>query len=315
MAKKVETMKRLTTKQFVEKAKEIHGDKYDYSKIEYVNSHTKVCIICPVHGEFWQTPEKHLIRKHGCNLCSKPVHDTNSFIEKATEIHKNKYDYSKIKYVDSFIKVKIICPTHGEFLQQPNNHLQGQGCPKCKGHTKLSTNEFVERAKETHHNKYDYSKVEYCGTHNDVCIICPIHGEFWQTPHNHLKGQGCPICNESKLELEVKNILEENNIQFISQCRKNTLNWLGKQSLDFYLPAYNIAIECQGRQHFESDKYFGGDNGLAKQIERDKTKYKKCIKNKIQVLYYTKPHFKSSYNAITDKETLINSIKKYGNNL
>ena len=190
-----------TTEIFIEKARKIHGDKYDYSKINYINNRTKVCIVCPEHGEFWQTPGSHTNNGNGCPLCGnkncseKHLKSINIFIKQAKEIHGDKYDYSKVEYSGNHEKVIIICPEHGEFLQSPGKHLQGCGCPKCAGNVKSNTKEFIEKAKEVHGDKYDYSKVEYINCHTNVCIICPEHGEFWQTPSTHLRGNGCSKCS------------------------------------------------------------------------------------------------------------------------
>ena len=174
---------------------EVHGDKYDYSKVEYINNKTKVCIICPEHGEFWQKPESHIIKKRGCPYCGGTAKLTlNDFKRKSDEIHKYKYDYSKVEYVNYETKVCIICPEHGEFWQTPHGHLNGQGCPYCGGTVKLTTQDCIKRAKEKHFNKYDYSNFIYNGYDVKSCIICPEHGEFWQTPHVHLLGCGCPKC-------------------------------------------------------------------------------------------------------------------------
>ena len=124
-------MKKLTLESFLERAEKIHNNKYDYSKVEYVNAKTKVCIICPKHGEFWQTPDNHLKGK-GCAYCAnvKKI-TTEEFIERAREVHGDKYDYSSSVYVNNKTKIKIICPIHGEFELTPNAHLQGRGCKKC----------------------------------------------------------------------------------------------------------------------------------------------------------------------------------------
>ena len=116
------------------------------------------------------------------------------FITKSRKVHGDKYDYSKVEYINNSTKVCIICPEHGEFWQRPNHHLRGHGCPKCKNVFKKDTETFINQAKEIHGGKYDYSKVEYVNNRTKVCIICPIHGEFWQTPKNHIKGQGCNKC-------------------------------------------------------------------------------------------------------------------------
>ena len=129
--------KRKTTEEFIIEAEKIHGNKYDYSKVEYKNAYTKVCIICPKHGEFWQPPHDHL-KGCGCNKCraenvgNRTRLNTDIFIKKAKEIHGDRYDYSKVNYVNSHNMVNIICPKHGEFKLMAYAHLNGQGCKKCK---------------------------------------------------------------------------------------------------------------------------------------------------------------------------------------
>ena len=192
-------MKKITTPEFIEKAKAKHGDKYDYSKVEYVDATTKVCIICREHGEFWMQPNNHLSGQ-GCPKCGKlsqikrRAKTTEQFIREAKAVHGDKYDYSKVEYVNDRTNVCIICHEHGEFWQTPRRHLIGNGCPKCAGNIMKTTEQFIEEAKRVHGDKYDYSKVEYTGANKKICIICPEHGEFWQSPANHLMGQGCPKC-------------------------------------------------------------------------------------------------------------------------
>ena len=193
---------------FIEKSREIHGNKYDYNKVNYSKVTDKVCIICPEHGEFWQEARQHY-RGQGCPKCGiekrseTRSYNNEKFIKKAKEIYGNKYDYSKVEYTDSLQKVKIICPIHGEFEKRADGFLQGHGCPKCGwdiGVEKLSlsTEEFIKRAREVHGNKYDYSKVNYTSQKDKVCIICPEHGEFWQNPYTHYLGIGCPKCGVLK---------------------------------------------------------------------------------------------------------------------
>lgn len=250
-------------KDFKEKAKAVHGDKYDYSKVEYEKSSKKVCIICPKHGEFWQTPNSHL-NGRGCKECSceethiKQKKTNDEFIHEAIKVHGDKYDYSKVKYSNCKTKVCIICPEHGEFWQMPNKHLSGQGCPKCaqerlaKGQT-LTTESFIERAKMVHGDKYDYSKVDYKSYDEPVCIICPEHGEFWQTPDSHLQGSGCQMCSRrlSKSENEI--------YQFVSdklgcdKVEKSNNTILDKHNeIDILIPSLKLAIEYNGcRWHSE----------------------------------------------------------------
>lgn len=297
--------KKLDRYEFIWKAIQIHGYKYNYRKVDYKNCKEKVCIICPKHGEFWQTPDKHL-QGQKCPKCSNKIiseklcNDIYYFIKKAKEVHGNKYDYSKVEYINNSTKVCIICPKHGEFYQLPSNHLKGYGCYKCCG-LKKTNSDFINQAKLVHGDKYDYSKVEYKGANIKVCIICPIHGEFWQTPNSHLNAKaGCPFCNESKLEIEVKEFLDKTKIKYIRQYKPSFLkSKTNSQSLDFYLPDYNIAIECQGRQHFKPVDYFGGKVEFDKIVKRDKRKYNLCIDNGIKLLYYTKAKIINNMNCTT----------------
>lgn len=227
------------------------------------------------------------------------------FIQQAKEIHGDKYDYSKVQYVNKTTKVCIICPIHGEFWQTPKQHLQGQGCPFCSNNIS-SKDFFIYKANITHNNKYDYSKVEYINCSTKVCIICPEHGEFWQYPNSHVRGDGCPYCNESHLERDINTFLNENNIIFE---RQKKFDWLGRQSLDFYLPQYNCAIECQGEQHFKPIDFFGGKKTFQKQLERDSRKYELCKLNGIKVLYYTDNNKYILLNIINNKEELLKEIK------
>ena len=286
---------RSSKKDFIKKAREVHGDKYDYSNVDYVNNHTKVCIVCPEHGEFWQAPKSHL-KGCGCQKCGgNYVPTKEEWIASAHEVHNGKYDYSKVKYVDAFTKVCIICPKHGhgEFWQAPSSHLSGCGCSKCKGdktRERLASTkeEFIEKSRKVHGDKYDYSKVEYVNCATKVCIICKEHGEFEQVPHHHTNGVGCPKCNLSHLERSVMNYLDEKKITYDYQKH---FNWLGLQSLDFYLPDYNVGVECQGEQHFfpidfASKGVEWASNEFDKLVSRDKRKKSLCEEHGIKLLYF-----------------------------
>jgi len=198
------------TEDFIDKAKEVHGnDKYGYDKVEYINAQTKVEISCIEHGVFKQIPNAHLSGK-GCPKCAgTQKSNTEDFIDKAKEVHGNdKYGYDKVKYENYKTNVEITCPKHGNFEQTPNAHLSGHGCPKCAGNQKSNTEDFIDKAKEVHGNdKYSYDKVEYINVQTNVKITCleDGHGNFEQTPNNHLSGHGCPKCakgNYSKTSIE-----------------------------------------------------------------------------------------------------------------
>ena len=192
----------------IEKCKEVHGDKYDYSLVEYKKVTDVVKIICPIHGIFEQTIRQHY-RGQGCPLCGikkrseSKKYDTETFIKKSKEIFGDKYNYDKVKYINSVTPVTITCKKHGDFLLKPNYHLSGRGCPMCgnerKGENKrITKDEFILRSKEIHGDKYDYSLVEYKNGNTPVKIICPIHGVFGQKPNEHLQKHGCPICGIKK---------------------------------------------------------------------------------------------------------------------
>ena len=194
--------KKLTIESFIEKAKLVHGDKYDYSKVVYSNNKTKVIIVCKIHGEFIQSPIGHLTG-NGCQICGKSLKDTDkTFIEKAIKVHGDKYDYSKVNYIKSQQKIIIACKLHGDFLQKPNDHLNGYGCSKCA--RELNAKTVIAKGKLTffstvdkiHSDKYDYSNSLYTGMNNKILITCPTHGDFFQTPASHLNGRGCPNCAE-----------------------------------------------------------------------------------------------------------------------
>lgn len=308
--------KKLTTKKFIEKSKKIHGNKYDYSKTIYRGAHIKVKIICPIHGEFFQTASNHINTKCACPNCANIkrslAHSRSilEYINLAKKVHRNKYDYSKVLYKSAHKKIIIICPIHGKFLQSPNNHLKGCGCQKCRNillskRQTSTTDAFIRKANLIHNHYYDYSLVKYKTAIKKVKIICPEHGVFLQTPNAHLNGSGCPRHHLSKGELKIINWLTKNNIKFISQKSFNDL--IGKNRklyFDFYLPRYGLLIEYDGQQHFKSNNRFT-KNQVNKIKKYDKLKNNYCIKNKI--LLFRIPYTK--FNKI--EEILKNIIFKH----
>ena len=238
----------MNKEEFIIKARKIHGDKYDYSKVKYVNNITKICIICPEHGEFWQIPSNHL-RGFGCKKCSGMFLDKNTFIERATLKHNSKYDYSKVDYKNNHTKVIIICPEHGEFCQNPSSHLKGVGCPKCNGGVKFTQEEFFKKAKEIHGDKYDYSKVEYKNCSTKVCIVCPEHGEFLQSPNKHLRGQKCPKCS---------GVAKSNTDEFIKKAQLIHGNKYDYSKTVYIAAAKKVKIICPLHGEF----YITGNNHL-----------------------------------------------------
>jgi len=187
-------MKRLTTQQFIEKAKQIHGDIYNYDNVEYINNRTKVKIICSIHGEFEQIPNSHLL-KIGCPSCGGTKKLTwSTFLSKANYKHNNKFTYEPLQSFNNKTKVTITCKEHGKFKQQIGNHLNGSDCPKCAGKSVYTKDYFIQKANKIHNNKYDYTNSTITNTHSYINIECPIHGNFKQKMYIHLAGSGCKQC-------------------------------------------------------------------------------------------------------------------------
>jgi len=256
----------------LEKAKKIHNNKYDYSKVTVGNATDKMEIGCPVHGSFWQSVYDHAEKGSGCPNCSSGADRLSlaDFISKARIAHGDKYDYSKVEYVTNASKVTITCPKHGDFTQRAASHLAGCKCKKCfLEENKLSTEEFIRNARQIHGDSYDYSKVVYHGNKHKVEIVCPKHGSFWQKPNTHTSsGNGCQLCQESKGEKAVEIFLKKYGINYIREYRIKPYLF----RFDFYLPELNIYIEFNGQQHYKPVDIFGGHNAFVKVQERDKKK-------------------------------------------
>lgn len=317
--------RRSNKEEFIEKCKNVHKEDIDYTKVEYVNSKTKVCLICPKHGEFWVLPANYL-QGSGCPKCGRILankkHNNNAretYIEKANIVHNGYYIYNETFYVNSRSLIDVICPKHGKFTVCANAHLNGNGCRLCaiekNADSKRSTlTEFITKGNEVHNGKYDYSLSVYVNSYVPLKIICPIHGVFEQMPYKHLDGQGCPHCNQSHLETMVEKMLIDNDIEYNTQKR---FPWLGLQSLDFFLHKQNIGIECQGTQHFKALKYFGGERGFSDTIKRDKLKRELCIENNVKLIYFTTLNDvdADSYmgcGCSTDMNELLSIIRKNG---
>jgi hypothetical protein len=302
-----ETLKnklRIGTEKFIERANQIHNGKYDYSLVKYIDGSTPVEIICPIHGVFLQKPLIHTNLAGGCQKCSgNKKGDNQSFIENSKEIHGDKYDYSLVNYRGSHTKVKIVCPVHGEFEQTPTAHIgQKQGCPDCgrmniSKKLTLSRDNFINMANKVHNNKFDYSHMEYVNRKTPVKILCPNHGEFFQQPKHHLKGGGCPICQESRGEKYLSALLTNFGIKFGRQKKfiDCTNNQIGRQCrrlpFDFYLPKYNTVIEYDGIQHFQAVSHFGGEQTFLKRqiLDNIKSEYAKSKNiNLIRIPYTMK---------------------------
>lgn len=282
---KCSKMNIIPLEELVKQSKKIHKNKYDYSKVKLIRKNKKVIIICPIHGDFNQSFENHINRRQGCPKCAGNTKDSKEdFVTKAKKTHRNKYDYSKVSYINNHTKVIITCPKHGDFLQIPANHINiKNGCPKCIGRNK-TTEEFINEAKLIHGNKYDYSKTIYVKALEKVIITCLLHGDFIQTPSDHLNNNGCPRCKRSKGESFVSNFLEKNNINFIPQKTFKNCKYKKTLPFDFYLQDFNICIEYDGEFHFKQKRNFITKERLELQQLRDNIKTQYCIDNNISLI-------------------------------
>lgn len=291
------------TKSFIEKSRKIHGDKYDYSKVNYKGYKTPVEIICPIHGSFWMKPFVHLqpAYQQGCPKCGiekrvkERTGNKDEFIAKSNALYNFKYNYDKVVYVNRMTPVIITCPVHGDFIQKPNAHLNGHECAKCT-HPHINgriRDELLAEFYSIHQNLYSYPDLpERCNEHHKIKISCPKHGIFKQTVKYHLMGGGCPICCNSKHANALAASMNENHISFE---REKAFPWLRRfrrgngMRLDFYLPDYNVAIEYQGAMHFgihKSNKYTMTKEDYEDLFDRDRVKYNLCKEHGIRILYF-----------------------------
>lgn len=210
---------------FVNKANKIHNNKYCYDKMKYINQHTKIEIICPLHGSFFQIPNGHL-NGNGCPECKKVSlrMTLDEFLERAIKIHGDLYDYNNVVYTTSYEKVKIICKKHGMFFQTPNSHIIGKnGCLKCANDIQTrSLEEFIKEAIQIHGDRYNYNNVIYVNSYTPIEIICNIHGTFNQLPSSHIRGNGCKLCNTD-------------------QRKSNTSDFL-KKAIDIHFDTYDYSL-------------------------------------------------------------------------
>lgn len=274
--------------EFVKSANFIHQNGYTYPPEEkFVNMNTKIEITHKkCRRSFWQKPSMH---KHGngCSPCFRTVLKTrDEFIEEANAIHgEGEYDYSKVVYLGKDTPVIIIhneCKIENE--QTPRGHINGNRCFNCYGFVMKSKEEFVEEATEIYGDCYDYSKVEYKGTHIPVILIhkkCKT--EFSKQPANFLMWSGCPKCKLYKGEARACKALDNDDVKYVVQ--KTFDDCVHKRVLpfDIYIPDKNVVIEIDGEQHFRSIEHYGGEEGFRIRKLRDKIKSDYCKEKGIKM--------------------------------
>ena len=185
------------------------------------------------------------------------------FIDMSNKKHNNKYDYSLVEYKNNYTKIKIICPIHGIFEQEPSSHLCTVGCPKCSGKNKTNE-ELILELKNVHGNKYDYSLVNYKSMNTKIKIICPEHGVFEQYLYSHRKGYGCPYCSKCK-----KSTTEE----FIKKSKKIHGDKYDYSLVNYKSMTTKVKIICPKHGVFEQlpSNHIYYDSGCLKCVGRNKT--------------------------------------------
>lgn len=305
-----------TKKMIIDEASKIFGEEYDYSLVNDAYPNEKIKIICKKHGIFEKTPYEHLSKKSGCPLCSleKKKKKIEDFI-KDSNINERKINI--IGQYDSMTKpLEFQCGVCGyKWKTTPTKIQCGEGCPKCSKSIRPTNDEFIAKASYIHGNKYDYSLCDISKAtqedNNKVRIICPKHGPFMQSYHLHLNGGGCPYCSESSIEEKTRLMLERNSINYIQYWKHEKLRNKLPLSIDFYLPDINVAIECQGEQHFKPITSFGGIEVYEKQHKNDILKHSFCKDNNIKLLYYAETKHDTFLNEKIFKtvEGLLSEIK------
>lgn len=303
--------KLISNEEFIKKASLIHNNFFNYDKTNYVNSRTHIIISCPIHGDFKARPDCHL----GGGKCKKCSNEKKSFTnEEFLQKLKNKfgdlYNLSKVNYINSECNVELICQIHGSFIRNAGKLLHSNGCQKCNkekadNNQRKSIDKLLIDFKKTHGDRYDYSLVDgtYINTYTPVEIICKIHGIFKQIPRDHIHGNNCPKCNESKGEQFIENFLITNNIIFEKQKIFNECKYKQHLKFDFYIPIYNICIEYDGKQHYHLNEYFGGEKEFKKIKDRDNIKNNYCKENNI-ILY----RIRYDSNILNDLSNIIKTL-------
>ena len=263
-ARATELWRQEKEKLFIEKAKSVHpSGTYGYSNVHYVYALENVDITClTCERDFPQTPNHHLKGK-GCPTCGERASveshrkTLDMFIHQANGVHEHKYTYQNFVYIDCHTIGLITCPEHGDFPQRPNSHLQGTGCPKCGDRAaadklRKTLDEFVREANEVHENTYTYGNFIYVDSRTDGLITCPEHGDFPQSPSNHLQGQGCPMCKnqtEGLVYAKLKEKLE--NLGFRVEHMGNRVSeGVGKMDIRITNGRLTIYVEIDGPHHF-----------------------------------------------------------------
>ena len=275
---------------FIEKSKIKHGDKFDYSLVEYKTMKIKIKIICKKHDFiFEQTPCKHLESKTGgcknCNSIGKGRLSNIDFIQKSILMHGDEYLYNLTDYIKSNSKVLIKCKIHGYFSITPNSHLNGRGCQKCGKNNQYTIEDLNLIFNKIFNDKYEYDFTGYKNIKSKIVVECKKHSNFETSAELLMKGYGCSSCGKISVgEERISKYLTSNGIEYIKQKSFDGCVYQNKMQFDFYIPSRNICIEYDGKQHFGPIEYFGGDKAYNDQVKKDNIKDEFCKSENIKLV-------------------------------
>lgn len=310
---------KIKTNEWIKQANLKFNNKFDYSKVELVNSDTRVTIICPEHGEFKMIKRTHLNSEYGCIECMKIgkelkhqqryVIDIEEWKKRCNLKFNNKFDYSKVESKKVTDKIIIICPDHGEIESTREYHeVSATGCKYCGGSAKLSTSEFIKKCEEIYPNRFVYNNVDYKNIDSPVIITCKIHGDFETLPNNFIrriygKYIGCSKCNELKGDADCKLYyikLKNQNLWKIGVTR-NTVEYRFGPNIKYFdiktlkyfnCNSYESAIKYEEmilthfKSHINEDiNILGNSGGYSEVIKIDPINYIKLIYSKYNKFY------------------------------
>ena len=245
------------TASFTKEAQKLHGDTFDYSKTHYTRATQKVSITCRQHGDFQQLPGEHLKSTVACPGCLGRKVTTESVVEDFKSKWGDRFDYSRVTYVNWNTPVEIICPKHGSFRQVPSSHKKGhQGCPSCYGRV-FDTESFIEASAQVQTN-HSYSETQYTGNQLPVRVKCNLHGEYDTVADYHVQGYttcpGCKTYAATTPEAAIKEILTSAGFR-VDQNRRDVIP---PMEIDLFIPDNKVGIEFNGL-YWHSSKFLPQD--------------------------------------------------------
>lgn len=286
MAKETIRSRRKTEYPFMNEITEEYQRKIRNREVKSLDKVEFICNKNLGHPNYFQSLNNHQSGQ-GCPLyryiksSSKMIKTDYPFMNEITPYWQDKIRDGLVRQRD---RVEFICQndtSHSNYFQTLNNHSKGKGCPECYGNKRITNYSFMSEIVP-----YWQSKIKNgeCSNRTKVEFICEKHGNYWQRLDAHKSGQGCPVCNEPQGERKINDFLINYGIDYVSQKVFDDCKLMRSLRFDFYLVSQNIAIEHQGKQHYEPIDYFGGEKVFALQQKKDNVKRQYCKDNGIKLI-------------------------------